>query len=709
MLKKLLLLTFCTILFGFAGNAQNEFILDHGENSTTNPNSIKSPMLGDMTIEFNYSTNKLATYACETDGEHFFVACHHNQYAPGALYRFDNVGNYVDSIVLPITGAIAMTYDGDYFYTIGSIGNVFDDREIYVWDFTNSYDNPDNILIDTITFLPPDSLIWDFLSMNCASYSPDEDAFWIGNWTGTMCQVNKDGEVINTFSGQSLGEHNLTGIAYDNETAGGPYLWAADVDNDLIRQYHLPSETYTGNAYSYTPEINTSGEMFLSSDIVPGKRVLGVYGQGGRIVGYDLDASISVVENDLVVNETNMELYYKENTETTIITNISNNGLSSVSQFEYCYQINGGDIQSMLVDTDLESFESMDFEHTIPWNTEEGVVELKIWTASPNGGADENLENDTIVETKYVYETGALRKRVILHEEFTSSTCGPCVGAAEHLQQLFSNNNPEDYTFIAYQMNWPAPGDIYYDSQGGGIRKSFYDVGGIPHMNVDSYQFSPYEYMQSNYNERLNDSCLMELEATWYLDNQEAFVNVNINPTFSYQENLRLFVTVIENKTEGNIGTNGMTEFHNVEMKMMPNGNGTALEPLMSGVETVVELDADLSNTNVEEWDDLSVIVWVQNLETKEVIQSATASIYTGIVDNLNTCFEIYQANNDQLFMKNTDGILKYQVFDINGKCFLDDQTNQNKIDISHLKSGVYFIRVKGDSGTMKSLKFIRI
>lgn len=706
---KNLLLSFCVLVFISFGFSQNDFILNNDASPSLSPMDYKFSPKGDMTIEFNYSTGKLATYACETDGDHFFVACHHNQYAPGALYRFDNVGNYVDSIVLPITGAIAMAYDGDYFYTIGSIGNVFDDREIYVWDFTNNYNNPDDILLDTITFLPPDSLIWDFLSMNCAAYSPDDDAFWIGNWTGTALLVDKQGQVLDAFPGEALGGHNLTGIAYDNETAGGPYLWCSDVDNDLIRQYHIPSKTYTGNAYSYTPEINTSGEMFLSSEIVPGKRVLGVYGQGGRIVGYDLDASIVVVENDLVVNQTNMDLYFPENVETTIITNITNNGLLEVTEFQYSYQINGGTINTMSINTNLVSFESMDFEHDVPWIPEEGIVELKIWTSMPNGVDDEDPDSDTIIETKYVYANGALRKRVVLHEEFTSSTCDPCVGAAEHLQELFSNNNPEDYTFVAYQMNWPGSGDIYYDPQGGGIRNNFYDVGGIPHMNVDSYEFHPSNYMQSDFDIRKLDSTLMELEATWYLNNEEVFVNVDIKPTFSYTENLKLYVTVIENQTEGNVGSNGMTEFHNVEMKMIPNGNGSSLDPMQSGVSVQIEKSASLSNTNVEEWDDLAVIVWVQNSVTKEVIQSVNATIYTGLHNINKNDLSIFQKNNDQLYIRSSQGEVNYQILNMNGQLIKNGKKNSGLININDLKSGVYIIRINDSSSKHKSLKFIRI
>ena len=648
-MKKMILKKFVIFVFViFALNLQSQVIYTATSNSEQskfiklNNDEIISPNYGinqlsgdneskgDLIIEFNYPTDRLATYGCDTDGDHFFVACHHPSYAPAALYRFDKVGNYVDSTILKYDGTTAMTYDGEYFFTTGQLANVFHDRKIYIWDFTNNFHNPEQILFDSILFMPPDSLVWEFISMNFMTYSPDDDAFWIGSWTKTMLLVDREGEVLDAFSGVALGQHNLTGAIYDNETPGGPYLWAADIDNKLIRQYHLPSKTYTGNSYSYTPETNSSGEMFLNSDLVTGKRIMGLYSQSGAIIGYDLDGSINVNNYDLAVNKTLVELYNVKNSPIEVITNITNNGLETISSFDYYYQINGGEIKSMSVSTNLASFESLDFTHDIQWIPEEGVSYLKVWAANPNGHEDQNPENDTINELKYIYNPEAKRKRVVLHEEFTSSTCGPCVGATEHLQELFGNNSSDDFTFVAYQMNWPGSGDIYYDPTGGGIRKNFYDVGGIPHMNVEGEYYYPTSYSQSDFDSKLADSAFLEIQANWNLNGEEITVNVDLIPSFPYPENHNLYVTVIENKTVGNVGTNGQTEFHNVEMKMIPNGNGYALPEMQSGETISANFTESLSNTNVEEWDDLAVIVWVQNFETTEVLQSSWAILGSG-------------------------------------------------------------------------------
>lgn len=49
-------------------------------------------------------------------------------------------------------------------------------------------------------------------------------------------------------------------------------------------------------------------------------------------------------------------------------------------------------------------------------------------------------------------------QRLVLLEEFTSSTCGPCAAAnptiISRLQQ-----NPDKFTAIFYHVGWPSPGN----------------------------------------------------------------------------------------------------------------------------------------------------------------------------------------------------------------------------------------------------------
>ncbi len=103
-------------------------------------------------------------------------------------------------------------------------------------------------------------------------------------------------------------------------------------------------------------------------------------------------------------------------------------------------------------------------------------------------------------------------------------------------------------------------------------------------------------------------------------DDNEMTITANILPFANFPQH-RIYISVFEYLTTGNVGTNGETEFEHVMMKMVPDAEGTThglfdREPV-SITETV-----DLSNTNIEEMDDLGVIVWIQDYTGKEVYQS---------------------------------------------------------------------------------------
>ena len=99
-------------------------------------------------------------------------------------------------------------------------------------------------------------------------------------------------------------------------------------------------------------------------------------------------------------------------------------------------------------------------------------------------------------------------------------------------------------------------------------------------------------------------------------------------------------VAIIENTTFNNVGTNGLTEFHHVMKKMVPDQEGTSLENLTRGEEISLqfsytfqgEYDDSTGYSNpvdhssahtVEEFDDLSVIVFIQDNDSWQVLQSA--------------------------------------------------------------------------------------
>lgn len=208
-----------------------------------------------------------------------------------------------------------------------------------------------------------------------------------------------------------------------------------------------------------------------------------------------------------------------------------------------------------------------------------------------------------------------------LFEEFTSSTCPPCSSFNASVFTPFMNAHPDDITVIKYQMNWPSPGDPYYTAEGG-VRRTFYSVNSVPDLFAGGEDCATTSSGVNNaYTTQMSKPAYFTINATHQINGNNITVQTDI---FSENDELDLTVhmVVIEKLTTGNVGNNGETEFHNVMMKMLPDADGTTIN-FTSNFHTYLSETYDMSSTFVEEMDDLEIVVFIQNNETKEVLQSA--------------------------------------------------------------------------------------
>jgi hypothetical protein len=229
---------------------------------------------------------------------------------------------------------------------------------------------------------------------------------------------------------------------------------------------------------------------------------------------------------------------------------------------------------------------------------------------------------------------------------FTGSTCGPCYAADETLVAVL-DANPGEYTWVSYQV-----GSDPYTSQEGVSRRMYYlpDAKNysIPYLHVDGvHGLHPSEYnddagyQQADFEEFQLDVAPIALAVSHEVTGQTVDIWVDVLTLIDVEsDDLVLHAAIIESVTSLNLGTNGQTEFHHVMKKMAPDDEGTAIEPLVRGQQVTFELsytfqgeyssetgwgdpvEHDVEHT-VEEFDDLSVVVWVQDRESWQVHQSA--------------------------------------------------------------------------------------
>jgi len=237
-------------------------------------------------------------------------------------------------------------------------------------------------------------------------------------------------------------------------------------------------------------------------------------------------------------------------------------------------------------------------------------------------------------------------ERILLHEMFTGSNCGPCFDADNNLIEVLAAR-PGQHTLISYQV-----GSDPYMSRESVDRRLYYLPGpgsySIPYLHVDGANHlhptlgnEELGYTPELFDEFAVPSSPLQLEVSHSTSGQTVDFTVTITALGDVpSDSLRLRAGIIEGITYNNIGINDQTEFHHVLKKMVPDDEGTALDELSMGQQLEFNLSWTFqgdyvtgtgpsnmvdhsSEHTVEEFEDLSVIVWVQDDISWEVHQSA--------------------------------------------------------------------------------------
>jgi len=336
---------------------------------------------------------------------------------------------------------------------------------------------------------------------------------------------------------------------------------------------------------------------------------------------------------------------------------------------------------------------------------------------------DVKSTNETSNETMGV---NATVPRVTLIETFTSSTCPPCVPANQNYETLINKSaNAGKFTGIKYQMNWPGSGDPYYTGEGG-IRRGYYGISAVPYMLIDGgWNQNGNNLTQSVMDNYQQQASTATISAQYLVTGQKVEISVTVNavedlPGTAY----RMYIAIVEGKTTQNVGSNGETEFFNVMKKMVPFSAGSFMGLLTKGQSYVKHYSYTFngnyrlpSNANnpinpsiehsVEDFNDLKVVVWIQENVSSKVEQSAYATISAiGLEENtldndiiiypnpssdlINIDVNAISNNNVEIQIVNTLG----QVVFIKENVSLTTGANSLQLNVSHLKAGIHVVNI---------------
>lgn len=220
-MKKLLLVTLCLISVGLFSQEITEkapFISMNPEMTATRD-----------TFNLSFSFDPLAfvgDYGIGSDGNVLYVT----QWYGDSIAKYDQYGNILDVFTIPTVERVRdLAYDGQYYYCSRNA------------DFFYVLDLDNKLLIDTIQ---------TGFNMRGMDYDPIEGVLWTsGDWEPKFHKIDLDGNILDHWVAGGITMNSISGLAVDNTTYGGPFLWGFSQDSSgaMIIKYDIATQMQTGS------------------------------------------------------------------------------------------------------------------------------------------------------------------------------------------------------------------------------------------------------------------------------------------------------------------------------------------------------------------------------------------------------------------------------------------------------------------------------
>jgi hypothetical protein len=228
-------------------------------------------------------------------------------------------------------------------------------------------------------------------------------------------------------------------------------------------------------------------------------------------------------------------------------------------------------------------------------------------------------------------------QRLVMLEEFTSATCGPCVSKNSQFWS-WQTANPDKFTSIYYHVNWPAAGDPMNLANPGEVatRVSYY----MPPTSM----YVPYSVLDGNYYNGSAGGWTMTTVNTRYAvpspfeiqvqhkvsaGQDTVFSTMLVKCTQNIATSMTAHNVIIEKWIHFNsapcASSNGERDFYNVMKKMLPGSSGTTLPSNMVAGDYVL-LEGVWKAGLVYDFTQIASIGFVQDKGTKEIYQTANST-----------------------------------------------------------------------------------
>jgi len=264
-MKKILLIVLSLISFHAFTQQDN---IEIAPNANNNPSASRDS----LNLYFSFPTIAfIGEYGVESDGSIIYVT----QWLDDTIAKYDQSGNVLDEFVIDgVERTRDMAWDGQYYY--GSPNDFF----FYVLDLDNQ------ALIDTFqTIFRVRGMAYDWV----------ENVLWATEmWDPMFYKMDMQGDILDSWLASGVTMGSLAGLAYDNQSPGGPFLWGFSQDSTgaMIVKYNIATKSQTGNIIDVSGLVTDAayaGGLYLEDAPLDDTPVIGGMIQNLLVFALELD------------------------------------------------------------------------------------------------------------------------------------------------------------------------------------------------------------------------------------------------------------------------------------------------------------------------------------------------------------------------------------------------------------------------------------
>ncbi len=256
-------------------------------------------------------------------------------------------------------------------------------------------------------------------------------------------------------------------------------------------------------------------------------------------------------------------------------------------------------------------------------------VLFRVAFSSDAGGQDKGFAFDNV----WIGE----RSKYVLVEHFTNTSCTPCVVTSSQLNP-FNNQYSKDLINIQYHTNAIVGDKLYTDYPAGpSTRELFYGASQLPQTitdgNILNETTTTWVSDSLITRRRALASAIFDIDLVKTVTGSNYTVDATITSGANFTNDIDVYIAVVEKQisatsiinTGGSV-LNGEVAFDNVVKDMLPDAGGTRISNIWSPGDSqlISEVWDSTLTTSYLGNDDVEMVVFIQDANTKEIYQTAT-------------------------------------------------------------------------------------